>query len=867
MKHLFFILLFIPFILKAQEPTVGNLSRSLKMGGATLAKDWKYQVGDHPEWANPDFDDSSWQTFSNTNLYNKEIQKKVSKATIVWFRKRISIDSTTTQKLKLILLQTGASEIFLDGQLIHSLGKVSSNPDSVVPFKADSGPLSFPMEINKEQVLAVRFANKPNKNSLLPENSRRLTILVQKEGFKQELRGNELARGFVRLVNDWKIKIGDNPNWALPNYNDSLWQTAFDPIESLNELYEKGKTPSIVWLRKEFKTDSTIKPDVIAQVFQSGASEIYLNGELIHKLGRVHNDPDSVVPKVVTTNSAIKNLSFPVQKQQEYTLAIRFVDHQEHLPLFSKRSTAFFNSRISTLEFASNAEDVRESQKFFIGYYLVLGTISFMFILFLALFLYFPSQKINLYFSLSSLLFAVYIVESIRSEYVSLFTIQDILLTNLSITGYLVLLYLSFYKAFGQKLGRLFWVIVSFGILISPLDLLFEVKFDQISLFAVLLISDFVRICLQALKQNNRAALVLLLLSLVNALYLVALLVNALSIISAPQIFRYYPFSLLIMPVGLAFYLGYSFGHTNQTLRKKLEEINDLSEEKQQILTDQNSKLEKLVNERTSDLKQSLEDLKAAQSQLIQSEKMASLGELTAGIAHEIQNPLNFVNNFSEVNAELIGEMEEEIDKGNLDEAKKIAGSIRENQQKINHHGKRADSIVKGMLQHSRSSSGIKELTDINKLADEFLRLAYHGLRAKDKSFNATMQSDFDRSIGKIRVASEEIGRVILNLLNNAFYAVSEKKRLNPEGYEPTVSISTNKDGDQVEIKVQDNGNGIPQNVLDKIFQPFFTTKPTGQGTGLGLSLAYDIVKAHGGELKVETKEGEGSVFYIQLPI
>ncbi|MCX6219938.1 MAG: ATP-binding protein [Bacteroidia bacterium] len=264
-------------------------------------------------------------------------------------------------------------------------------------------------------------------------------------------------------------------------------------------------------------------------------------------------------------------------------------------------------------------------------------------------------------------------------------------------------------------------------------------------------------------------------------------------------------------------------------------------------------------------VEETLHDLRTTQTQLVQSEKMASLGELTAGIAHEIQNPLNFVNNFSEVNSELIGEMEEEIDKGNLDEAKKIAKDIRENQQKINLHGKRADSIVKGMLQHSRSSSGLKEPTDINFLADEFLRLSYHGLRAKDKAFNVSLKTNFDSSIGKINVVPEEIGRVILNLLNNAFYAVSEKKRINPEGYEPKVSVSTQMVGDKVEIRIRDNGNGILQKVLDKIFQPFFTTKPAGQGTGLGLSMSYDIIKAHGGELKVQTKEGDGSEFIIQL--
>jgi len=275
----------------------------------------------------------------------------------------------------------------------------------------------------------------------------------------------------------------------------------------------------------------------------------------------------------------------------------------------------------------------------------------------------------------------------------------------------------------------------------------------------------------------------------------------------------------------------------------------------------------KAIEETNDALQQSLENLKATQAQLIHSEKMASLGELTAGIAHEIQNPLNFVNNFSEVSNELIDEMNEELDKGDLEEAKAIADDIKQNLEKINHHGKRADGIVKGMLQHSRSSSGQKEPTDINALADEYLRLAYHGLRAKDKSFNATMNTDFDDTIGKINVVPQDMGRVILNLITNAFYVVDEKKKSGIESYEPTVSIRSKKKDGKIEISVKDNGNGIPQKILDKIFQPFFTTKPTGQGTGLGLSLSYDIVKAHGGELKVVTNEGEGTVFEIQIPI
>ncbi|MEO6870194.1 MAG: tetratricopeptide repeat protein [Ginsengibacter sp.] len=345
--------------------------------------------------------------------------------------------------------------------------------------------------------------------------------------------------------------------------------------------------------------------------------------------------------------------------------------------------------------------------------------------------------------------------------------------------------------------------------------------------------------------------------------------------------------------------MNYEFEKKQQVSTELQQKQNDVAKAKQKVLIigliltlilavvafrgfTNKRKANMMLHKQNVKIEKTLSELKSTQTQLIQSEKMASLGELTAGIAHEIQNPLNFVNNFSELNKEMIDEMKEDMDKGNYEDAKLIAADIQSNSEKINHHGKRADAIVKGMLQHSRTSSGVKEPTDINALADEYLRLSYHGLRAKDKSFNATMKTDYDPSLKKVNVISQDIGRALLNLINNAFYAVGEKKNgpLTPEGgkltvdnnYEPTVMIKTFMNppsgdrGTRVVVTVSDNGNGIPQKIIDKIFQPFFTTKPTGQGTGLGLSLSYDIVKSHGGSIRLESKEGVGTEFMVELP-
>lgn len=312
--------------------------------------------------------------------------------------------------------------------------------------------------------------------------------------------------------------------------------------------------------------------------------------------------------------------------------------------------------------------------------------------------------------------------------------------------------------------------------------------------------------------------------------------------------------------------------------RRKLryhKELHALHEEQQQQLTRQNEQLEKKVQERTLELSrqkeelfQSLTELKATQLQLVQKAKMASLGEMTAGIAHEIQNPLNFVNNFSDVSRDLAEELEKEVEQRNWEEAIQLSRNLQENLTKVTNHGKRAEAIVKGMLQHSRAVSEDKELVDINDLADEYLRLTYHSVRAKNKGFNVEVITQFDATLDKVNIYPRDFGQVLVNLYTNAFYSMQEKKKKGTDAYGPLLSVTTKRLPDKISIHVKDNGVGIPQKIVSKIYQPFFTTKPAGEGTGLGLSLSYDIVtKSHGGEILVDTKEGEGAEFIVQLPL
>jgi signal transduction histidine kinase len=495
-------------------------------------------------------------------------------------------------------------------------------------------------------------------------------------------------------------------------------------------------------------------------------------------------------------------------------------------------------------------------------------------LLYLSFFIFFPAQRTNLYFSLSNFFFVAFLLLQItRFEYHGpTFMLSEAEITS-GVTYVLLQLYCT-YRIFEQKVGFVYFSLFAIAVLGIPVAFLFDAYIYEQAL-ALLIVVEMFRISILSLRKNKTAASIILVGMIFEAIFWLFYLLSSLGIFIIPGIDLYQPFALMIVPLSLAIYLGYAFGVTSQSLRQKLAEVEQLSSEKQEILLAQNETLEKQVNERTAALNQSLHDLKSTQTQLIQSEKMASLGELTAGIAHEIQNPLNFVNNFSEVSIELLEELKDEAGAGNKDDVIAIAGDLIQNLQKINHHGKRADSIVKGMLEHSRIGTGERQPTDINTLIDEFLKLSYHGLRAKDKSFNADISTHFAANLPEVNIVQQDMGRVLLNLFNNAFYAVNQKQKTAGANYKSTVIVTTTLQHQpggggvkSILVIVKDNGNGIPAAIKDKIMQPFFTTKPTGEGTGLGLSLSYDIVvKGHGGNIVVNTKEGEGATFTITLPI
>ena len=728
-------------------------------------------------------------------------------------------------------------------------GKLGSEATTLEGFQLKG------MKVNIQKDTVIHFSIEAWKDKLpfMPVLTLTDTIIKENKG--------------VRLseLNCWYFKKGNSISEKYINADTSNWQK-FKPID-INEKMADNNGRREGWFKTFIRVDSSMMYNPIYFKFGLfGAGELYIDGKLIHTYGVAGKDKASY--EEFTPNHRVP-IQFTLDTSKVHELTLHTTDYL--VPLENEGYSKGWSFDIWTKEGADSYAKHVEEEPFFNTLWLTVGVL--LCLLFWALALQNRDEKNLLLIAFTSTsLFLLSITfwmphNAFATFFLMIFVLEY--LTLIALKLFFIFSILLVVNIFKMRLTLILKVILGFYLLSTVFDFLKpnSINVMVIIYFALAFIINVYYIITSWKSLKGAQWLI------VCGLVLTNLLILGFSIIQIikPEIITntieglFLSGIFLSLPIFLLFFIAFRFKEFVKEVQYNAQQVIQLSEEKKQQALAQQKVLELEVARQTVELRTSLETLKGTQSQLIQSEKMASLGELTAGIAHEIQNPLNFVNNFSEVSNELIDEMNEEIKKGNLEDATAIAADLKQNLEKINHHGQRAADIVKGMLQHSRSNSGIKEPTDINALADEYLRLAYHGLRAKDKSFNSTMKTDFDESIGNINIVPQDIGRVVLNLITNAFYVVNEKKKSGIENYEPTVSVSTKKESSKILICVSDNGNGIPPKILDKIFQPFFTTKPTGQGTGLGLSLSYDIVKAHGGDLTVETKEGEGTTFIIQL--
>ena len=687
----------------------------------------------------------------------------------------------------------------------------------------------------------------------------------------------------VLLDKGWKFHAGDNPDWAKPDFDDSKWES-IDPSKDIMDLPQVRKA-GIGWLRLNLHVDSTLlqQQAIILQVLQAAASELYSDRQLILRLGTVSPNADEVDAVFTPFHS----FGLPGIGKSRYALAVR-IAVRPNLPYtkFANTSNPLYRVRV----YAVSQIDPLSPRSLWLANYFTYtfvkaGIFFILAFLHLSFFVFYRPQKANLFFAISSLLFFLHWLvlglnrTSLLSDLDTLMYVGQLRAVLFPINY--IFLVTALYTAYALPKSYYYWAGVgACGLLTVIYFLNYQNGIPWIEIGStIVMTAEAIRITVMAVIRKHRGANIILI-GMVFSFVGFSMRFITQFTTSLPYVhpdnptYTFEQFGVLSLPLFLSVYLASEFAFASKSLAAQLVAVKQLSaqtlaqeQEKQQILATQNETLEQRVTERTTQLQHSLENLKATQNQLIQKEKMASLGELTAGIAHEIQNPLNFVNNFSEVSAELVEELKEELAADRKAEALELADDLTQNLEKIAQHGQRASSIVRGMLEHSRTSSGEKQPTNVNALADEYLRLAYHGLRAKDKDFNAELKTDFDPNLGQVEVVPQEMGRVLLNLFNNAFYAVSEKKKQQPADYQPTVSVSTKRVEGGVEIHVRDNGTGMLEAVKAKIFQPFFTTKPTGQGTGLGLSLAYDIVtKGHGGTLVVESEPGKFTEFRVCLP-
>ena len=716
---------------------------------------------------------------------------------------------------------------------------------------------------------------------------------------------DSLPTGGVLLNKGWKFHIGDNPEWAKADFDDSAWES-IDPTKDFHHITPSAKT-GIGWLRLEFSLSNDLQEEQFAFLIkQYIASEIYLNEKLIYRFGKISDNPS----KVLAYNPESLPVSVPLNFSGNQILAIRYAfqsnikfgtDQSTQIPLLELK---IISSNDAFKQVIIKERHLPVTNTFRIGAYIILA------LLYLAFFFYNPSYKAYLFF----FLFAIFKIPSDILQFNCPPEIENLVysfrFTNILWQIAHLFLLTAMYLMQNQKRGWIYWslVILSFtGIILN------NWAFSEL-LVINLINLEVVRTCFKSLKLKTRGSWIIsagavCFLFLMGAFYSGVVFNLSFTNIELGESYNVldvlYGAGQLCIPIAITIYVALDFGFTNHALQLKLIEVEKLSQktiaqemEKQELLSLQNEILEKQVSERTSELKKSLEELKSTQAQLIHSEKMASLGELTAGIAHEIQNPLNFVNNFSELNNELIQDAQAELKKMihpepaiSIEPIQEILDDIKINSEKIHIHGHRASSIVKNMLEHSRVSTGEKSEVDLNVLCEEYIRLSYQGMRSKNpqdaqrtpgaahKDFFADYKTDLDPDLPKIRVVAQDIARVLLNLCNNAFYAVDLQRKKSDESFKPLVTLATQHLDNKIQIMIRDNGPGIPDLIKDKIFQPFYTTKPTGEGTGLGLSLSYDIVKAHGGEISVvsmaEPRQTDsvgqsvarGTEFIIELPI
>ncbi|MFD2722026.1 ATP-binding protein [Hymenobacter monticola] len=706
------------------------------------------------------------------------------------------------------------------------------------------------------------------------------------------LRIDHLPATGLLLQKGWRYHPGDDPAWARPNFDDSAWDTITVARSGL-PLPQRARNGA-GWFRLRLRLADSLRAQALALQMASESMaglEVYADGRRIGRSGIFSTNPARVRP--ASRRGWPLNLDLVwAGPGPELLLAVRFSPYRPALPgrawLAPGDELVDFSFRLykqQQLRQQERQAKITESLwALQAGMFLLLG------LLHLTFFRYNPAQRANAYF-------AQYALLGVAGYCLDAFYPLDLALGWASVAFSGTRLFLNYYgfiaglramyALFGVRPGWAYAGLCLLAGLLVPWQVYSGLlgatptPWPYLSLFAGAMLMQ-VRLTWQAVRRRQRGSL------LVGSGFGIGLLLT-LAAVALSFLFPQWQsadfFQLIggvlfllgsIAPVlSISLYLAREFALDAQLLQVKLREVERLSaqtlaqeQEKQAMLAQQNETLETQVAQRTGELQRSLTDLRATQAQLIQKEKMASLGELTAGIAHEIQNPLNFVNNFSEVSSELMMELREAQAAGDAEEVAALAEDVTQNLGKITEHGKRAAAIVKGMLEHSRTSTGERVPTDLNALCGEYLRLAYQGLLAKDKTFNAALETDFTPGLPPVEAVGADVGRVLLNLFGNAFYAVQKRQQADAAGYQPTVTVSTKQAGPQVEIRVRDNGTGMPEEVKTKIFQPFFTTKPTGEGTGLGLSLSYDIIsKAHGGTLTVESQPGNFTEFLISLPL